>query len=157
MSPSNDQFTPDPDDYGPRIEVSDQRDMQVGVVRSYKRPTQGQTRWSGRMGIYATGDMLLEVEVSLVESSRGEGSFVSYPSRTYQDGQGGTKYQKLVFFRGEGWGPAMQEAIERYMGGERGRVYTERDDTLRQERHLPPRTAEQVWDARGQRYMEEGR
>ena len=116
-------YQPDPDDWGPRVDVSQARDMQVGVCRSYRTGTGGKGPvWSGRVMIYATGDAVLEMEVSLLASTKTQGQrFVGMPQRSYQS-NGETKYQRLVYMHGDGWPAAMQEAIERYMAGERGRV-----------------------------------
>jgi hypothetical protein len=118
-------YAPDPDDWGPRVDVPGARDMQVGVCRPYKSKPGGQGPiWSGRVMIYATGDPVLEMEVSLLASNKQQGdAFVGMPQRSYVS-NGMTKYQRLVYMHGDGWPAAMREAIERYLRGERGRVYS---------------------------------
>lgn len=115
----------DPEDWGPRIDVRDRPGITVNVVRAYRRPSStGATKWNGRVLLMSYGEPLLEVEVSLVSGDRTD--FVGLPQRSYVS-EGMTKYQRLVNAASDGLPVAMQEAIERHIAGERGRIWTPAD------------------------------
>ena len=99
--------------YGPRVDVENGVGS-VAVLRAYGGASRAPVLWRGMVTIFYGTDAKFDIEVSLLESKDGSGTYVGWPQRAY-DANGTTKYKNVVWCHDRALAAATAQAIEAFM------------------------------------------
>lgn len=99
---------------GPKVTCAkDPMGWEVRVTSSYRVGDQSSDKWRGMVTISFMENDILDIEGSLKDGQNG--LWFAPPSRSYEDGQGNTKWKNLVWFHSKNLAATCVQAVQEFL------------------------------------------